>query len=94
MSSLNVGRATDTMTSAGFLKTAVLVVVGMIASSIATDYIRSNVYDVSVQGGDAVYAAVTAFVVLAVAPAKYGKPVALGCTASAVSTVARDFNLI
>lgn len=94
MASINVSRATNTMTSASFLKSAVLVVVGSLLAQVVTSYLRSNVRDISVKGGDAIYSAVAALLVLVVLPKKYAKPLALGSTATSVRVLLREFGVV
>lgn len=94
MAAINIDAATSTLTSAAFLKSAVLIVVGSLLAQVVVSYMRANVYDVTVQGGDAIYALVGAFVALMVLPGQYGRPIALGSTATAVRTVASDFGVV
>lgn len=94
MASINVNRATSTMTDTSFLTSAVLIVGGSLLAQVVTTYLRNNVHDVSMKGGDAVYSAVAALLALTVLPKKYGKPLALGSTATAVRVVLRDFGVL
>lgn len=94
MASINVSRATSTLSSPSFLKSAVLIVVGSLLAQVVTTYLRNNVRDISMKGGDALYSAVAALVSLTVLPTKYGKPLALGATATSVRVVLRDFEVI
>lgn len=94
MAAININAATSTLTSTAFLKSAVLIVVGSLLAQVVVSYMRANVYDVQIRGGDAVYAIVGAFVALMVLPGQYGRPVALGSTATAVRTVAGDFGVV
>lgn len=94
MASINVGRAASTMTSTSFLKSAVLIVAGSLLAQVATTYLRNNVRDVSVTGGDAIYAAVAALLALTVLPRKYGKPLALGSTATSVRVLLKEFGVV
>ena len=93
MASLSLGAATRTLTSTAFLKSAVLVVGGSLFSQVLTDWMRSNVVDISMAGGDAVYALTAAFLALMVLPGALGRSVALGSGATAVRVVANDFGL-
>lgn len=81
------------MSSPSFIKSAVLVVLGSILAQMLTQYGR-EIYDVQVRGGDALYAAVSGLLVMAVLPGKYGRPLALGASASAVRTVLDQYDLI
>ena len=94
MSAVNVNRATMTLTSPGFLKSAVLIVVGSLLAQVVTSWMRSNVRDIRIQGGDAVYSVVAALLALVILPGRYGRPMALGSTATAVRVIARDFGLV
>lgn len=94
MANINVSRATSTLTAPAFLKSAVLIVAGSIIAQLLTNWMRANVYDVTMQGGDAVYALVSGLLVLTVLPGRYGRPLALGSTATAVRTAADEFGII
>jgi hypothetical protein len=94
MASINVSRATNTMMSASFLKSAVLIVTGSLLAQVVTTYLRENVRDISMTGGDAVYSAVAALLVLVVLPKKYAKPLALGSTATSVRVILREFGVV
>lgn len=92
--SINVSSATDEMLDEGFVLSAVLVVVGSVVASIATSWMKSNVYNVQITGGDAIYPIVAAFLMLLLLPQQYAKPAALGSVASSVRVVLREFNII
>lgn len=94
MASINVSRATSTLTSPAFLKSAVLIVLGSMFAQVATRYLRNNVHDVNMAGGDAVYSLVAAMLALVVLPGKFGRPLALGSTATAVRVVTREMGLL
>lgn len=94
MASLSVNRATSTLTAPAFLKSAVMIVLGSLVAQFATNWMRNNVMDISMQGGDAVYAVVAAFLSLSVLPGRYGRPLALGSTATAVRVVSDEFGVI
>lgn len=64
MASLKVSRASNTLLSARFLKTIALLVTGYIASIVVTGWMRDNVMDIGMRGGDAVYGFVAAAVFL------------------------------
>lgn len=93
MASLNLGAATRTLTSSAFLKSAVFVVAGSIAAQVVTDWMRNNVVDLSLPGGDAVYALTAALLAMVVLPGAIGRSVALGSGATAVRVVANDLGL-
>jgi len=92
--SINVSSATDEMLDESFVMSAVLIVVGSLVASLATSWMRDNVYDVQVTGGDAIYPLVAAFLMLLVLPKQYGKPAALGSVASSVRVILADFNIV
>lgn len=94
MASINVSRATSTLMAPAFLKSAVLIVVGSLLAQILTDYMRANVYDLNMTGGDAVYPLVAALLSLTLLPGKYGRPIALGSTATSVRVAADQFGLV
>lgn len=94
MASINVNRATSTLMSTSFLKSAVMIVLGSLLAQVVTDYLRSNVRDINMAGGDAVYSAVSALLVLTVLPKKYGKPLALGSMATSVRVLLRELGVV
>lgn len=55
MASLNVSRASNQLLSATFLKAVALLVAGYVASIVITGWMRDNVMDIGMRGGDAVY---------------------------------------
>lgn len=60
---ISIGRATGTLFSPSFFRMVALVVAGAAISTYATNFLKENVYDVNVPGGDAVYALLTVFVI-------------------------------
>lgn len=94
MSTVNVSRATRTLSSAAFLKSAVMIVVGVLLAQVATDYAREYVYDLPYAGADAAYALAAGAVVLSVVPGRYSRPIALGSTATAVRVGANQMGLL
>lgn len=94
MASVNVEGAAQTLMSPSFLKSAVLIVGGSLLAQMLTSYLRANVYDVQVTGGDAVYSLVAALLALALLPGKYGRPLALGSTATSVRTIASEMGVV
>jgi len=92
--SINVDRAKNELVDESFFVSAALVVIGSLLSSLATTWMRENVWDIQMTGGDAIYPLVAAFIVLTVAPKNIGKPVALGATASSVRVAAKEFGVI
>ena len=77
--------------SGAFLQSAVLIVGGSLAAQMMTSYATENIRDLSMRGGDAIYAILAAAVTLAVLPGEYGRPMALGSAATAVRVTASDF---
>lgn len=94
MASINVNRATSTLMSPAFVKSAVLVVVGSLLAQIVTNYARNNIRDFQFKGADSVYAVVASMLLLMVLPGRYGRPAALGSTATAVRTAASEFGVV
>ena len=94
MATVNVNRATNTLGSPAFLKSAVLIVVGSLLAQVVTSWMRTNVRDISMKGGDAVYSVVAALLTLTILPGQYSRPIALGSTATAVRVVANDFGVV
>lgn len=94
MSTVNISRATATLAKPAFLKSAVLIVVGALLAQMLTDYLRQNVYDLPVKGADSIYPLVAAFLALAVLPSQYGKPIALGSTATSVRVAANQLGIV
>jgi len=94
MASINVSRATNTLMSTSFLKSAVMVVLGSLLAQVVTSYLRSNVRDISMTGGDAIYSAVAAMLALTVLPKNYGRPLALGSMATSVRVVLREMGVV
>lgn len=94
MATINVSRATRTLSSPGFLLSAVLIVLGVMLAQILTDYLRVNVFDIPFAGGDSVYAMVAALIAMAILPGQYGRPIALGSTATAVRVAADQFGIV
>lgn len=94
MAAINIGAATSTLASAAFIKSAVLVVIGSLLAQVVTNWMRSNVRDISMKGGDAVYSVVAALLALVVLPGQYGRPLALGASATAVRTTLSEFGVV
>lgn len=94
MAGINMSAATGTLSSAAFLKSVVLIVAGSLIAQIMTEQLRANVYDVQMQGGDAIYALVASAIVLMVLPGQYGRPLALGSTATSVRVAADEFGVV
>lgn len=84
MAGIKVNRATTALSSSAFLTSAVMVVAGSLFAQYVVQMMKDRVYDIQQPGGDALYALVAAFAVLAVLPGEYGRPLALGSAATAV----------
>jgi hypothetical protein len=94
MATVDVSKASSTLTSSSFMRSAVLVVVGSLMAQLVTDWMRRNVIDISQKGGDAVYPLIAALIALSIMPSSYGRPVALGSTATSVRVVIKEFGLM
>jgi len=94
MAGININRATSALTSSAFLTSAVMVVAGSLFAQFVVQLMVGEVYDIQQPGGDAVYAFVAAFVALAVLPGQYGRPLALGSSATAVRVMLDDFGVV
>lgn len=90
----SLSSAFSTVASGSFVLSSVLVAGGFVASGIATDWMRSNVVDIGMKGGDALYALVGATVTMAFLPAKFARPLALGMVAGGANTAARAFGVL
>jgi hypothetical protein len=82
------------MATANLLPTAVMVVVGSLLATIATDVARENIYDVDMEGGDALYPVAVVFAINAVGGGYTVKMVSIGMMSSAVTTIARQWGLV
>jgi hypothetical protein len=94
MTGINVDRATTALSSSAFLTSAVMVVSGSLFAQFVVQQMIDRVYDIQQPGGDAIYALVAAFVALTVLPGEYGRPLALGSTATAFRVVLNDFGVV
>jgi hypothetical protein len=94
MAGINVERATTALTDSAFLMSAGFIVGGSLFAQVLTNYMKQNVRDIQQPGGDAVYASVAAFVALTVLPNQYGRPLALGSSATAMRVVLNDFGVV
>jgi hypothetical protein len=68
MAALNVNAASSTLALLAFLKSAVLIVVGSLLAQVAVSWLRENIHDIQMTGGDAVYALLGAALALIVLP--------------------------
>lgn len=94
MAALNIGRATNTVTSLSFYRTVALIVLGSMAATVLTDWARDNVVDIGFAGGDALYAVFGAMLTMAVVPRSFSNPLATGMAASGATTVLSDYDVV
>ncbi len=84
--------------SPDFLLSAAYVAAGFVAAGIVTDFARSNVLDMEVPGGDAMYAVGGAAATLAVSSmvslGSLGRMAAVGMAANGVVQLARQGGLV
>lgn len=74
--------------------TATVVVIGALVGTVVTDVARENIYDIDMDGGDAAYPAVAAFVLNAVLAGKTVKLVSVGMLSASITTIAREWGLV
>lgn len=91
---MDVSGAVNTMTGTSFLRGVVVIAIASLGVQMWTDWARNNLVDVGFTGGDAVYAAVAGLLALAVLPNKYGRPAAMGATASGLLTVMQEMGVV
>lgn len=94
MAGINVNQATSALTSSAFLLSAALVVAGSLLAQVVVSFMRNNVRDINIAGGDAIYSLVAAFIALMVLPGQYGRPIALGSTATSFRVVLDQFGVV
>lgn len=94
MATMNLSGALSTATSGSFLMSAALVAGGGLLGRMGTNFLRDNVLDIGVRGGDVVYSVVAAVAVLAALPRKWSRPLALGMVGGAVSVTAQEFGVV
>lgn len=80
-------------TTSNLVVSAGLVVVGSLAATVATDWLKRNLVDFDARGGDAVYPFLTSMGMLALWNTRVTRQVALGMIASSVTVAAEDFGL-
>lgn len=90
---LNFNRAAKKVMSGSFLRTVGLAIAGFAAASFVTDFARSNVIDLDVDGADAVYAAAASVLTLALLPSGVGTPAAIGMMVAGGQTALNDFGV-
>lgn len=83
-----------TSRTVSLIPTAAIVVVGSLAATVVTDVARENVYDVDMQGGDAVYPVAGAVLVMFLSGGRTARYLAIGMVSSSVTTAAREVGLI
>jgi hypothetical protein len=89
-----LSNALGQVASGRFVMTVGLIIAGTWAGAMATDWLRSNVVDLSVQGGDALYALIGAIATMAFMPRRFGRPLALGMVVAGGQTALRDFGVM
>lgn len=95
MSTLDIGGAVSDMTNPKFLAQIGAIVVGSMASTVSTEFMRANVMDLNVTGGDAVYSLVTALGILVFGRGHYlGRALALGSASTAGSVLLEQFGVV
>lgn len=94
MAAIDMEQATDALTSPAFLTSAVLIVGGSLLAQVTVSFMRNNVRDIEMAGGDAVYAVVASIIALFVLPGRWGRPMALGSTATAVRVVLNELGVV
>lgn len=94
MAGINIERATSSLTSPAFLMSAALVVAGSLFAQVVVQFMQANVHDIDMAGADAIYALFAGFVVLVVLPGQYGRPIALGSTATAIQVILDQFGVL
>lgn len=91
MGSLN--QATSATVS--LVPTAFMVVVGSLLATIVTEVARDNIYDVDIDGGDAIYPTAVVMVLMVIAKGNYTvQMVSIGMMSSAVTTLANQWGLV
>ena len=73
---------------------AAMVVLGGYAASVATDFAKENVYDVPVQGGDALYPAVATVLLNVFLGGQTARYLSIGMTAASLAEVADAYGLV
>jgi hypothetical protein len=94
MAEINVNRATETLTSQAFLMSAAMVVLGSLLAQVVVSFMRANVQDIDIPGGDAIYSIVAAVLALVVLPGEYGRPIALGSTATSFRVILSEAGVV
>lgn len=82
------------MSSPSYIRSVALIAAATVGVQMWTNWARNNVVDVGMTGGDALYAVVAAALALMVLPSKYGRPMAMGATASGLLTVLQEANVV
>lgn len=94
MAEINVDQAAETLTSTAFLMSAAMVVLGSLLAQVVVQFMRNNVRDIEMTGGDALYSLVGAVLALIVLPGEYGRPIALGSTATSMRVILKEFGVV
>lgn len=90
----DISRSQSVMMDTSFAVSIALVLGGSLASGYFQQFASDMLVDMPFKGGDAVYELAFGAVALAILPARYSRPLALGAGASALGTVAADFGVV
>jgi len=90
MATLNPSGAVSTVASPTFVMSAGLVVVGTVASALLTDWLRDNVTDIQLMGGDVLYSAVRLIATLMLMRGTTGRMLSIGMVAGGIGSEARE----
>jgi hypothetical protein len=85
---------TATNRTAGLVVPAALVIVGSLGATAATNFLKNNVYDIPVKGGDAAYPVVVSLLLNAFVGGAAVRNVSLGMLSSAITTAAKSYGLV
>lgn len=94
MATVDIESATSTLSNTDFIMSVMLVVGGSIFATVATNWLRKNLVDIEMKGGDAIYSVAAAALALTVLPEEYGRPLALGTTAAGARVALAEYEII
>lgn len=89
---LALGRAVGSVVS--IAPTAGFVILGSLAATFATDWVREQGWDVDMKGSDALYPVVATVLMLSVMNNSITRGLGLGMIASSGTTAAKDYGLL
>lgn len=78
----------------GLVIPATIVMVGSLAATVATDFAKNNVYNVSMKGGDAAYPLAVTLLLNMVTGGSTVRLLSLGMVSSSATEVATSYDLI